>query len=89
MEMVEFTLIPMSCAAPLSSDTARMAVPVLVFVVNSVSAVIMTIQARTVTIVTPDMVSCPSKSFKDQFPTTEEKVLGLEPQMRRAAFCKK
>ena len=28
-EMVVLTLIPMSCAAPLSSDTARIALPIL------------------------------------------------------------
>ena len=89
MEMVELTLIPMSCAAPLSSDTARMAVPVLVLVVNRVRAIMITIQANTVTMVTPEMVSSPSKSFRDQFPTTEEKVLGLDPHISRAAFCRK
>ena len=46
-------------------------------------------QARIVTIVTLETISCPSKSFKVQFPVTEEKVFGLEPQISRAAFCRK
>ena len=50
MEMVEFTLMPMSWAAPLSSDTARMALPILVLEVKKVRASMMTTQARTVTI---------------------------------------
>lgn len=45
-------------------------------------------QARIVTIVTPETISCPSKSFKVQLPVTEEKVFGLEPQISRAAFCR-
>ena len=88
-EMVVFTLMPMRPAAPLSSETARMAVPILVLVVNSVSTIMMRMQAATVTMVTPEMISLPPKSWTDQFPTMEEKVLGLEPQIRRAAFCRK
>ena len=38
--MILLTLMPISCAAPLSSDTASMARPVLVFFTNSVSAAI-------------------------------------------------
>ena len=41
MEMVVLTLMPISCAAPLSSDTARIAVPTLLVPVNSVSATMM------------------------------------------------
>ena len=52
MEMVKFTSIPMSWAAPLSSEQARMALPSLVLPVKAVRAIIMTTQASTVTSVT-------------------------------------
>ena len=49
MEMVVFTLIPISCAAALSSEQARMALPILLLLVNRVRAIMMTIQAAMVT----------------------------------------
>ena len=52
MEMVLLTLMPMSCAAPLSSEQARIALPILVLPVNSVSTSAMTTQASTVTMAT-------------------------------------
>ena len=60
MEMVRLTLIPMSWAAPLSSDTARMALPILVLPVNRVRHSIMTTQATMVTRVTWEMVRGPT-----------------------------
>ena len=48
MEIVRFTLMPISCAAPRSSETQRMAFPVLVLEMNSVSATMMTILAAMV-----------------------------------------
>ena len=51
-EMVPLTLMPISCAAPLSSEQARMALPILVLPVNQTKAIIMTTQARMVTSVT-------------------------------------
>ena len=47
-EIVRFTLMPISSAAPRSSLTQRMALPILVFAVNSVSAIMMTTLARMV-----------------------------------------
>ena len=88
-EMVVLTLIPIRPAAALSSETARIAVPIFVLLVKSVRQIMIRMQARIVTIVTPETISCPSKSFKVQLPVTEEKVFGLEPQISRAAFCRK
>ena len=81
--------MPISCAAPLSSDTARIAVPILLLVVNSVSATMMMTHATIVTMVTRVMVSCPPNSWIGSPPTTEVKLFVLEPQMSSAAFCKK
>ena len=88
-EMVVLTLMPISCAAPLSSDTARIAVPALLLLVNRVSATIITTQITTVTMVTGAMVSWPSNSEIGLPPTTEVKLFVLEPQISSAAFCRK
>ena len=48
MEMVLFTLIPISWAASRSSETARMALPVRVLVVNQVRPTIMRMEATMV-----------------------------------------
>ena len=89
MEMELFTLIPMSWAAALSSEQARMALPMRVCPVNQVSPSIMTMQAATVTRATWVMVSWPSSSLIEPVPTTEEKDLGLEVQSSRALFWRK
>ena len=47
-EMVALTLMPMSWAAPLSSEQARMALPILVLLMKVVSASMMTTQAAMV-----------------------------------------
>ena len=52
MEMVALTSMPMSWAAALSSDTARMALPILVRLVNRVRPTMMTRQAAIATMVT-------------------------------------
>ncbi len=57
MEMVALTLMPISSAAPRSSDTARMALPILVLLVNWVRAIMMTMFASTVTMVSLEMRS--------------------------------
>ncbi len=86
MEMVLLTLMPMSWAAALSSDTARMALPILVLLVKKVSAAMMTRQTnrqkRDVEI------SLPSKSLNAPS-TTGLYALGLEAQMSRAEFWRK
>ena len=43
-EIVRLTLMPMSCAAPLSSEQARMALPILVLLVKKVRPSMMTMQ---------------------------------------------
>ena len=53
MEMVRLTLMPMSCAAPRSSERASMARPVLVFLMNSVSAIMMTMVTPNVAMDSP------------------------------------
>ena len=88
-EIVVLTLMPISCAAPLSSDTARIAVPALLLLVNRVSTTMMMMQVTTVTMVTGAMVSCPPNSGIGLPPTTEVKLLVLEPQISSAAFCRK
>ena len=45
MEMVRLTLMPMSWAAALSSETARMALPILVFPVNHMRPTMISRQA--------------------------------------------
>ena len=47
-EMVALTLMPISCAAALSSEQARMALPILLLLTKSVSAIMMTTQAEIV-----------------------------------------
>ena len=47
-EMVALTLMPMSWAAALSSEQARMALPILLLLTKSVSAIMMTIQTEIV-----------------------------------------
>ena len=86
-EMVMFTLMPMSSAAPLSSATTRMALPIFVLPVNRVSPTMMMMFISTVTMVSPLMSSCPSKKEREPRLTTEGKLLGLEPQSSSATFC--
>ena len=58
-EIVRLTLMPMSCAAPLSSEQARMALPIFVLPVKRVSATMMTMQAAIVTSVATRTVISP------------------------------
>ena len=48
IEMVALTLMPMSCAAPLSSEQARMALPILLMLVKAVRATMITRHTTTV-----------------------------------------
>jgi hypothetical protein len=86
MEMVRLMLMPMSWAAPRSSDTARMALPIFVLDVKIVSAVMMMTAAMMVTIASPVTVSRPAASWMGFSATTEVKLLGLDDQMSSAAF---
>ena len=89
MEIVRLTLIPMSCAASRSSETARMDLPILVLPVNRVRPTMMTTQARTVTITSPVMVRPPPNSTRGFMVTMLLKFLGAEPKISCAAFCRK
>ncbi len=84
--IVPFTLIPMSCAAPLSSETASMACPAFVFLIKSVNPVIIIMQAAIVTIVSPEIISCPSASETVGIVTTDLKDFGLALKIKRAIF---
>ena len=85
--IVLFTSIPIRVAAPLSSDTASIACPIFVLLMKVVRAIMITIQETIVTMVTPEIDSCPSASFKAGTSTTEVNCLELDPKIRRATFC--
>ena len=60
-EMVWLMLMPMSCAASVSSDTARMALPILVLLTRRVRPTMeMAVMSRVMT-ATPEMVRSPPK----------------------------
>ena len=71
MAMVLFTLIPISVAAPRSSDTASMAWPMRVLLIKAVRAAMITIQTIIVTMVSPDMESLPPASLIPGTVTTD------------------
>ena len=89
MEMVLLTLMPMSCAASRSSETARMDLPMRVLPVNQVRPTMMTTETRTVTTTSPVMVREPNRWKGLMAETTLVKLLGLELQISWAAFCRK
>ena len=84
--MVPFTLIPISCAAPLSSETASMACPAFVFLINRVSPAMITIQETMVTMVSPEMVRLPPARTRAGTGTTDEKDFVFAPKTRSARF---
>ena len=87
MAIVALTSMPMSWAAPLSSETARMALPILVLVVNSVRPTMITMLARTVTSVTELTTSSPPNKDSEGMAMTCGNDFGSLFQMRRARFC--
>ena len=87
--MVLFTLMPISAAAPLSSDAASIACPCFVLFINSCKTMRITILTTIVTIVTPWILSCPSKSVIPSHLTTEVKDLMSAPKIKRATFSKR
>ena len=84
--MVPLTLIPISVAAPLSSETASIAWPIFVLLMKEVSATITTTQVRMVIMVTAEIESAPPASFKVGRFTTEVNCLVLEPKISSARF---
>ena len=63
MVIILFTFMPMSCAAPLSSETAIIALPVLLYLTKSESEIITTIDAARVTTVDTFMLIAPRLIF--------------------------
>lgn len=61
--MVLSTLMPISVAASLSSDTARMALPSFVLSMNSVSATISTAVTASVSTVIPSTCTSPTEKL--------------------------
>ena len=88
-EMVRFTFTPISWAAPLSSLTARMALPIRVLPVNHVKASMIRMQASTVTMATSEIISWPSNRRTGPKLMMDVKLLGLEPQISSARFCRR
>ena len=88
-EMVRFTLMPISCAAPRSSETARMAFPIFVRLTNTVSRIMITTVSAMVTSVLPEITSSPPKRRRLKEGMMEEKMTGFAPQISRARFCRR
>ena len=87
MEIVWFTLIPISSAAPLSSDTARMALPAFVLLINNVSRIMEMSMMAIVTRVIPEIVRPPI--FTDGTLMTDWKGIGVALKIKSARFCKR
>ena len=86
-EMVELTLTPMSCAAPLSSETACIAVPGFVNCINSVRPIMIITVTTIVMIVTPETVRPSVTCQSGMFLKMSGKFFDAEPNTRRAIFC--
>ena len=90
MEIVWLTLMPISEAAPRSSDTQRMALPVLVLLVKAVSAIMMTMLAAMVTSVAPVIFSSPpNREMVGILIMLPGKLFGFAPQIISAMFCRR
>ena len=76
----------MSCAAPLSSETASIACPAFDFLINNVRTTMMMIHEMIVAIVSPAMVSLPPANTNAGIGTTDEKDFVLAPKTRSATF---
>ena len=85
MVMVRLTLMPMSSAAPLSSETARMALPIRVLAMKRVRAIIMTAVTIRVSRVIPSMYTPPNSRVGNW------NMVGVafcsEPKISSARFC--
>ena len=87
MEMVPFTLIPISSAAPRSSDTARMALPAFVLLINRVRATMIAVVTTRVTMVMPEMFTDPTCTESRLI--TDLKGIGVDEKISRATLCRK
>ena len=79
--------MPISVAASLSSDTARMALPSLVLSMNSVSAAISAAVTASVSTVMPS--TCTPPTVKPGSFTSVGYAICWEPKISSAAFCKR
>ena len=87
MEIVLLTLIPIRAAAPLSSDTARIALPARVLLINHVRITIAITVTTKVTIVIPEI--CMPPILNEDTLMTEPKGIGVALKISSATFCKK
>ena len=85
MVMVWLTLMPMSSAAPLSSDTARMALPMRVLLMNRVRPIIITAVTTRVARVIPSIYTAPSSMVGREITVGKDFCSG--PKISRARFC--
>ena len=86
-EIVLLTLMPMSSAASLSSETARIALPMRVLPMNSVSATMMSALTASVARASPLMVSSPS--WTGGMLTPFGKLCSPDPNTSCARLCKR
>ena len=87
MVMVWLTLMPMSSAAPLSSDTARMALPMRVLLMKSVSPTMMAAVTTRVMRVMPSIYT-PAASMVGSLMMVGNAFCS-EPKIKSARFCRK
>ena len=85
-EMVRFTLMPISSAAPRSSLTQRMALPIFVLAVNRVRATMITMLAQMVMMVALETLRPPSRRM-ELLMNVRGKDLGFAPHTISAIFC--
>ena len=85
MVMVRLTLMPISSAAPLSSETARMALPMRVLLMKSVRQIIIRAVTTSVMRVMPSMYTPPSSMVGSL--KMVGKAFCSEPKISRARFC--
>ena len=79
----------MSCAASLSSETASIALPLLVLLTNSESPTTISTDTTIAAVVSLFITTCPSNSVILGRLTTEVNVTGFSPNTNSAIFCKK
>ena len=77
-------MMPMSSAAPLSSETARMARPVFVLLIKDVRAIMEIVVTTRVTMVMPEMVTLPRR--RDGTLMMDAKGIGVALKISRATF---
>ena len=87
IDIVLFTLIPISSAAPLSSETANIALPVFVKFIKRARPIIISVVAPKVTTDSP--VNSIGPKLKPFTVITDATLLCSEPKIKSAVLCKK